>query len=203
MQGWLYNQKGVRIFNRNSAGVSGSKPAILCLARQVGLGIPNTQITNAIRTLRALMEGSHIAKPVAGGDYCYPLEGSLKRLPADAIAAPMPAIVQQRLVAPEIRVYVIGSHTFAFEMRSASLDYRLKQDAVVLPVPVPQEETAALRRLMKEVAMDFGAADFKTDPATGKLVFLELNTSPMFARFDAEVEGALCKAMVEDLSGKF
>ena len=32
------------------------------------------------------------------------------------------------------------------------------------------------------------------------LVFLELNTSPMFARFDAACGGALCRAMVEHLS---
>ena len=49
-------------------------------------------------------------------------------------------------------------------------------------------------------AMDFGAADFKTDPDDGDLVFLELNTSPMFARFDAACGGALCRAMVEHLS---
>jgi D-alanine-D-alanine ligase-like ATP-grasp enzyme len=48
--------------------------------------------------------------------------------------------------------------------------------------------------------MDFGAADFKTDPDTGQLVFLELNTSPMFARFDLVSGGQLCAAMVHELT---
>jgi glutathione synthase/RimK-type ligase-like ATP-grasp enzyme len=148
---------------------------------------------------RTLPVGGYIAKPVAGGDYCYPLEDTLQAFPDEVPRGPMPAIVQQRLVSPEIRIYVIGERAFAYAVQSPSLDYRLKQDAVLAPVPPPAEETAALQRLMAEVQMDFGAADFKTDPDSGKLIFLELNTSPMFARFDATSDGALCRAMVEVL----
>ena len=68
------------------------------------------------------------------------------------------------------------------------------------PVPVPSRAAQPLHALMREFRMDFGAADFKTDPDDGDLVFLELNTSPMFARFDAACGGALCRAMVEHLS---
>jgi D-alanine-D-alanine ligase-like ATP-grasp enzyme len=53
---------------------------------------------------------------------------------------------------------------------------------------------------MKKLQMDFGAADFKTDPETGRLTFLELNTSPMFARFDYDSQGQLCRAMVRALT---
>lgn len=199
LQGWLYARPDIRVFNRHAAVASSSKPAMLCHARQAGLSIPATQITNSAHHLRKLPAGTYIAKPVAGGDYCYTLEESLKRLSSESPVAPMPAIVQPRLVAPEIRVYIVGRRTFAFEMRSSSLDYRVTQDAVVLPTAVPAVETAALQRLLAEVKMDFGAADFKTDPATGGLVFLELNTSPMFARFNAEVKGELCRAMITEL----
>jgi hypothetical protein len=48
--------------------------------------------------------------------------------------------------------------------------------------------------------MDFGAADFKTDPETGQLVFLELNTSPMFARFDQVSGGQVCAAIIHELT---
>ena len=111
----------------------------------------------------------------------------------------MPAIVQKRLVAPEVRIYVIGKHTLAFEMRSPNLDYRVHQDAQVIPVEVPKKEAKLLRRLMRKLKMDFGAADFKTNPETNEFVFLELNTSPMFARFDQESNGAICNAMVDTL----
>ena len=48
--------------------------------------------------------------------------------------------------------------------------------------------------------MDFGAADFKTDPETGELCFLEVNTSPMFAAFDQVAGGKLAEAILETLS---
>ncbi len=53
---------------------------------------------------------------------------------------------------------------------------------------------------MAELQMDYGAADFKTDPETGELVFLELNSSPMFARFDLEINGQLSRAVAAELS---
>lgn len=113
----------------------------------------------------------------------------------------MPAIVQNRLVAPEIRIYIIGNHVLAFEMCSPSLDYRVNQDAQVIPVDVPTQEAELLRKLMARLQMDFGAADLKTDPEIGELVFLELNTSPMLVRFDQVSNGAVCTAMIETLYG--
>jgi glutathione synthase/RimK-type ligase-like ATP-grasp enzyme len=43
--------------------------------------------------------------------------------------------------------------------------------------------------------LDFCAADFKA-AADGSLRFLEVNTSPMFARFDQASAGRLCDALV-------
>ncbi len=112
--------------------------------------------------------------------------------------AATPAIVQNRLVGPEIRIYIVGKHAFAFEVRSTSLDYRINQDVELEPVKLPPE-VDGLRALMSTLKMDFGAADFKTDPKTQRLVFLELNSSPMFVRFDQALNGALCKALIQEL----
>mgnify|MGYP000325925813 CR=1 FL=1 len=141
-----------------------------------------------------------IAKPVAGGGLCQTLDDALREAPGPAPFLAMPALVQPRLVAPELRIFVVGEQTFAFDVRSPSLDYRAQQDADVHAVPVPSRAAQPLHALMREFRMDFGAADFKTDPDSGELVFLELNTSPMFARFDAACGGALCRAMVEHLT---
>ena len=59
-----------------------------------------------------------------------------------------------------------------------------------------------LRKLMSWLGTDFGAADFKTDPDTGQLLFLELNSSPMFARFDQVSGGQLCAAIIHELTAK-
>jgi D-alanine-D-alanine ligase-like ATP-grasp enzyme len=64
---------------------------------------------------------------------------------------------------------------------------------------VPRE-LCALRKLMTRLGLDFGAADFKTDPDTGELIFLELNTSPMFAKFDLVSGGQLTAAIIQELT---
>lgn len=197
VQGWLLAHPGVRTFNADIAAVAFNKPAALLRARAAGLRIPATWLSNDTTCLRA-REASQpcIAKPVAGGGLCQTLPEALQGVQADHSA--MPALVQPRLAGPEWRVFVVGEQTLAFEVRSPSLDYRALQDAEVVSGPVPPE-AQALRRLMQDLRMDFGAADFKTDLDTGELVFLELNTSPMFARFDWASEGALTRAMVHHL----
>jgi hypothetical protein len=103
-------------------------------------------------------------------------------------------------VPPEIRIYVIGQFAFAFEVRSSSLDYRVNQDAELILLPEVPREVSMLRKLMLWLGMDFGAADFKTDHETGQLLFLELNSSPMFARFDQVSGGQLCAAIIHELT---
>ena len=195
VQGWLLAQ-GVRHFNADMSARALNKPAALLLARQHGLTIPATWVSNDTTRMKARATHSSIAKPVAGGGLCQTLEEALAHV--DAAYSAMPALIQPRLVAPEIRLFVVGDDAHAFRVDSPSLDYRAEHDAEVTSVDVPSE-VHALRALMKAMRMDFGAADFKTDPHTGKLVFLELNTSPMFARFDMACDGALTRSMVKHL----
>ncbi|MBT9313958.1 ATP-grasp domain-containing protein [Leptothoe spongobia] len=197
--GWLLSQPDIHLFNRDQLPAVGNKPAMLMLAHQLGLSIPWTCITNEESRLREIDAGGAIAKPVAGGDYCYPLEQLMHSVEFHTGCTATPAIVQNKLVAPEVRIYIVGNYAFAFEVRSNSLDYRIKQDAELLLLDTVPPEVGALRALMTALKMNFGAADFKTDPKTKKLIFLELNSSPMFARFDQVANGALCEAMVREL----
>ena len=199
VHGWLLSQPSIRIFNRGHLPAALSKPATLIFAQQSGLRIPSTQVTNLELSIRVASELGSVTKPVAGGDYCYSISEILKGTEFRNQLASCPAFVQPRLVAPEVRVYVIGNHSFAFEMRSPSLDYRVHQDAEVVPMPVVPDVISGLRELMSTLQMDYGAADFKTDAETRELAFLELNSSPMFARFDMEVNGALAQSIVRTL----
>lgn len=46
------------------------------------------------------------------------------------------------------------------------------------------------------------AADFKACPRTGRLLFLEVNSGPMFSAFDAAGHGCLTAAMADWLAGR-
>lgn len=161
--GWLLSQPQMRLFNRHHLPMVGNKLAMLILAQKLGLLIPDTWITNEAEKLDKYSVGSTIAKPVAGGDFCYPLEQLHSSIQFRNGCAAMPAIVQNRLVAPEIRIYMVGNHAFAFEICSQHLDYRVQPDAEVISVPTLPDEVELLRKLMANLRIDFGAADFKTD----------------------------------------
>ena len=201
VMGWLLSEPQIRIFNRHISQAATNKPAALVLAQEAGLRIPETLVTNEAEKLAGNQSEPMIVKPVLGGDYCYSFAEALEKAELRSGLAAMPAIVQRRLVPPELRIYVIGQAAFAFEVRSNSLDYRVKQDAELILLPEVPQELSVLRKLMSRLGLDFGAADFKTDPDTGKLVFLELNTSPMFARFDQISGGQICAAIIRELCG--
>jgi glutathione synthase/RimK-type ligase-like ATP-grasp enzyme len=200
VMGWLLSEPRIRIFNRDVSQIAMNKPASLVCAREAGLQIPATLVTNEVKKFDAEKLDSLVAKPVAGGDYCYPLANAVGKTELRGGLAATPAIVQKRLAAPEVRIYVVGQSAFAFEVRSSSLDYRVNQDAELVLLPEVPKEISGLRKLMSRLRVGFGGADFKTDPDTGQLLFLELNTSPMFARFDQVSGGQLCEAMVRELT---
>jgi hypothetical protein len=200
LMGWLLSDPRIRMFNREMSQAATNKPAALIFAHEAGLRIPPTWITNETAQFTADRVEKMVAKPVIGGDFCYPLTEALDKTELRGGLAAMPAIVQKRLVPPEVRIYVIGKSAFAFEVRSSSLDYRVNQDAELILLPEAPRELCALRKLMVRLGLDFGAADFKTDPDTGELIFLELNTSPMFAKFDLISGGQLSAAIIQELT---
>lgn len=203
ISGWTLSQPKVRIFNRASAQRVTNKLEVLRLAREVGLEIPVTTVTNdhALLSSRA-SQRQLIAKPVNGGDYTRELSDIIKTAPHRDGSLAAPSFVQERLVPPEVRVYWIADRTFTFRVEADALDYRSAADCKVVFIEdsaLQPEIIPALGRLMERMEMDFGAADFKACPTTGRLRFLELNSGPMFAAFDSACQGRLTAAMVDFL----
>lgn len=200
VMGWLAAHPEVFIFNRRNLNQVTNKPLVLKLAHDCGLAVPETLITNDSERLAQYGEG--IVKPINGGSYCEPLVEVLERTPLKEGRAAAPAIIQHRLVPPEIRIYLVGNQYFAFNVISSELDYRATQNCRVEFIEEfsNRELTDALGKLLSHLGLDFAAADFKTDPGTGHLLFLEVNTGPMFAAFNHASNGKLCDAMIEHLS---
>ena len=200
VSGWLAARTDVFIFNRRNFNQLTNKPLVLKLARDCGLAIPQTLITNDRDRLEVfLSNGAGVVKPINGGGYCEPLDDVLERTPVKDGRVAAPAIVQQQLVPPEVRIYAIGDRYFAFNVISPELDYRVTQNCRVEPTAVPAELSSRFALLLAKLGLDFAAADFKTCPATGQLLFLEVNTGPMFAAFDHATNGELCRTMLQTL----
>lgn len=204
LAGWMLAHDDVRMMNRAYAGQT-NKPFMLRTAAECGLRIPRTLITNDIDALEQIDGAAGmIAKPVSGGAYTRMVGELLEKTPRRDGLSAAPAIVQQRLVAPEVRIYGIGGRFLAFTVVSDQLDYRADSATRVEPRPLESVDPAliaALGRLMDRLSMEFGAADFKTDAETGELVFLEINSGPMFVAFDRAGGHAVSDAILDYLMG--
>jgi hypothetical protein len=193
---WAMAHRDVRLLNRHHAGHL-LKPQQLLLARECGLDIPSTVITNDAAALEGMRD--RIAKPVAGGEYTQPLEKALASAPRRDHALAAPAIVQETLVPPELRIYRAGSSFVSFHVIASTLDYRTDAKARVELVRNDRRLIAGLRKLTDALRLDFAAADFKRCPKTNRMLFLEVNSGPMFAAFDAVSDRAVSRAIVREL----
>ena len=194
--------RGMFTFNRSIDMATGSKPAMLVLARRAGLSTPATLVSNERDAIDAFAGGAAIAKPVAGGSYVMTLAEALAGSDWADGNAPAPAIVQPHLSYPERRIYRIGDTFFAFDIRAATVDSRLDRNGEIVPMELealPAKTLKAIRKLTDAVRCDFCAIDMKTDPESGELLFLELNNGPMFAGYDRTCNGAMAEAMVRYL----
>lgn len=200
--GYLAAHEEVALLNRRSLFRQTNKTHVLALARRAGLAIPATLIGNSVPGFEAWRRGEgKIVKPINGGAHTQRLPAVLATAPARGGVLAAPAIVQEELVPPEVRVFRIGDRYFAFDVASPDLDYRENQNVrLTFLEEVPQGLAAPLGTLADELGLDFAAADFKTCARTGQLIFLEINTSPMFAAFDRAANGALTGAMADWLT---
>lgn len=203
LSGWLERHTEVRTLNRGYLGQTTNKLAVLQLARECGLAIPRTCVSNDLTALdRFCVGAAKIAKPVAGGSLTRDYAELREQIPRRGEIAAAPAIVQHRMVAPEVRIYRVGARLFAFTVDSPSLDYREQQDARLAELELarlPADLQARLLELCERLGLDYAAADFKTDPDSGELAFLEINSAAMFVAFDRIVEGRLCDAIIDRL----
>jgi hypothetical protein len=199
VKGWELAHGQVKGFNKRAAAADSNKLQNLYLARQVGFAVPPTLVTNSVGRLHGLPAGPKIQKPAAGGEHTTSLAQLRRRLAeADALAR-YPRFVQERLKRPELRVYRIGDAFLSFLIRSPDLDYRERNRVRLEFATAPTGLETKLRSLTDALGLDFAAADFMRN-TRGDYCFLEVNTQPMFAAFDAAAGGRLCDAIIDHLT---
>lgn len=186
IKGWAAAYPDVGILNRANETLEMSKPRALVEAERCGFDIPKTTITNDFNLFANRTD--FIAKPVSGGAFTKVLSDM-----PDTVDQPY--IVQEKLSYPEMRLFRVGEHYFAFEIQSEVVDYRANDNFSMVEVPAPDKLVLALSLLSNKLGLDYAAADLKTNPKTGTLEFLEINTMPMFTGYDNVAEGRLSDAM--------
>lgn len=200
--GWIASRADIHTFNRDGEP-NVLKPAILRMALDIGMEIPFSLVSNDIGRINREAGGDFgkwIAKPTCGGEYTRVLDDLIGSVAQRGGAAPAPAIIQERLISPDVRIFRVGKEFLAFAIESREIDYRIDEGCKLSVVAsLPAQLTRQLKRLTDRIGLDFAAADYKTCAETGKLKFLEVNTAPMFVAFDRAGKGCITDAMLRCL----
>jgi len=198
IKGWELAHDDVRGFNKRALN-SDNKLSNLCLAMRHGLRVPRTLLTNEFAAARRALRGPLIEKPAAGGELTGHFGALTAKLAAGTAVGHYPRFVQPRLLRPELRVFRVGDELIGFSLRSPDLDYRAALRSRLKPARVPKALGDKFYAFCSAVGLDFAAADFMRDPRGGEHRFLEVNSQPMFAAFDAVCGGRLCDAIIDAL----
>lgn len=174
------------------------KPYHLGLAKQLGMRVPRTLLTNDPGEVAALLERADrpiVYKALTGGVIHYPgafPNGLLTTVVGDEIRDHLERVSHTMCVfqeyidkAYEVRLTVVGNTYFPVTIRSqdvaaTKVDWRGENQ---LPYgdyrPLPDEIVKATQALLAELGVVYAALDFIVTPS-GEFVFLEVNPGGQF-----------------------
>jgi glutathione synthase/RimK-type ligase-like ATP-grasp enzyme len=189
---------------------AGLKPLQLAVARRAGLLVPATLVTSDPEAARAFLAGlggaTAVLKPLVARDQA----DFTRLLPADGAGLePLrlaPAILQAYVPGVDVRVTAVGARLFACEIdaraTSSPHDFRaVYQAARVAPCEVPAAVAGPLNRLLADLGLAYGAADFRVDERSGAWHFLEVNPSGQWLGFEERAGLPITQAVAELLAG--
>jgi len=192
-----------------------SKPAQLYMARQVGLDIPLTVITNdrdEVRSFWAKLDGNIIYKSLSQSlelDPGVSLFTSLlteKELANLDLIRLTPGIFQELVPkSHEVRATVVGSRIFSAKIESqvheeSKLDWRhLPFEIDPQPIELPSEVEVKVHSFMKAFGLVYGAIDFIVTP-DDRYIFLEVNPGGQYIWIESITGLGITSALADELS---
>lgn len=188
----------IRFLNRHTTTDLNNKSKNLRLAIQVGFEIPETLVMGNLTPLATIPDpASRIIKPLGGGAHTQGVDAIASDI--NQLASLGPQFVQSRLEGENLRIFSIGGQQYCFHLESDALDYREDAGVDVKSMPVPETLVEPTRQLVDKIGFDYCALDFRCKDGFADPVFLEINSFPMFVRFDDAGENCLVDAMLDFL----
>jgi len=176
----------------------------LAAARELGLPIPRTIITNnsdRVREFHAQV-GDVVFKPSMGGGICRHLDDdALSNL--DTLKA-SPVTFQERVQGEAIRIVIIGGDVVScVRIPSDHLDYRAdpnytEGNQIYHPLELDVDIADKCWQLMQACGLLFSGIDLILTP-DGSFVFLEANSSPIYLDIEQKTEVAITDALANYL----
>jgi len=201
---YLLETLPVRVVNKYAASrFINNKSVQLLLARDCGMNVPRTLMTNSPQAVREYFRGNpqrticktfstHIWEKEQGGPVVVTetFELSADRLPDDEVLTYAPAIYQEMVVKKfDVRMVLLGAAVYSYSLHNpkGALDWRgdatqglVRVEAIVTP---PEVEKSVLAFAAKS-CIAFGSFDFAIDNQD-RWWFLEVNEGGQFLWLDA------------------
>ncbi|MGW5332938.1 ATP-grasp ribosomal peptide maturase [Streptomyces bauhiniae] len=186
------------------------KPAQLALAQRLGLGVPSTLITNDPDEAREFITSVHgdvLFKTLRWTPYTrdgVPVTGWADPVSAEEIDESVrvtPHLFQARVdKVADIRVLVVGRHTFAVRIESDLLDWRKDYSALAYSVEhLPDRVNKALHLYLEFLGLVSGSFDLAVD-RKGDYWWLELNPNGQWGWLETETGLPMSAAFADLLS---
>jgi hypothetical protein len=185
------------------------KPGQLVAAREVGLSIPDTLITNnpdEARRFWSRYRSEIVYKAFTAIEGVWRetrLLGADEQSLAEAIR--LTPVIFQRYVAAvvELRITVVGQRLFAAEIHCPQgeypVDVRMNRGLPCRPHDLPEDITRKLMQLISRFGLEFGAIDMRVTPE-GEYVFLEINPVGEFGHVEGATGLPIARAVAERLA---
>lgn len=186
------------------------KPYQLAMARQVGLEIPKTLMSNnpaSIRAFWAELGGSCIYKGFTAPSWTFTETRELRAEDLDHLDAlrHAPLIVQEKIEkGRDVRVNIFGEAVFAAAITTyipeADLDWRIDQTGQWHAHDLPASIADKLKALLRVLGLRMGCIDLRQQP-DGSYRFLEVNPSGQFLFAEVDTGQPLLRALAQLLIG--
>ncbi len=198
IQSYVLAWPEINVLNRRCMTDANNKSRNLRHAKTLGLSIPETLVMGDLTPLQTIPDpASRAIKPLGGGAHTLSVLETYQDI--DRLANLGPQFVQERLEGENLRVFCIDAETYCFHLQTTKLDYREDASVEVKPFETPTELIEPSRRLASEIGFDYCALDFRYRSEMKSPVFLEINSFPMFVRFDDAGNNCLVNAMIDFL----
>jgi glutathione synthase/RimK-type ligase-like ATP-grasp enzyme len=162
------------------------KPLQWAAAREAGLRLPRTVVTNRPEQVRAFVQElggprrvvfkAFIASELSWRETRLLRDADLAQLEAVRLA---PVIFQEYVPGVDLRVTIVGEQVFAAEIDATGTSYPVDMrmvvgEAGIRPAQLPPLLEQALLGLMRRLGLVYGALDLRRTP-DGEHVFFEVN----------------------------
>lgn len=201
---YLLETLPVRVVNKYAASqFINNKSVQLLLARNCGMNVPRTLMTNSPQAVREFFRGNpqrmicktfstHIWEKEQGGPVVVTetFELSADKLPSDEVLTYAPAIYQELVVKKfDVRMVLLGEAVYSYSLHNpkGALDWRgdATQGLVkVEPIITPPEVEKSVLAFAAKSDIAFGSFDFAIDNQD-RWWFLEVNEGGQFLWLDA------------------